>query len=74
MAKTTTKTSKKAAPKTNAVATGDQAPETKASAKAQSDAAEKLFQDADKAALTGLPPDMTVEQRENQVRRAALGY
>lgn len=37
-------------------------------------ATEKMFKDADQAALLGLPEDMTVEQRENQVRRGALGY
>jgi hypothetical protein len=37
-------------------------------------ATEKLFKDADQAAMAGLPEDMTVEQRENQVRLGALGY
>lgn len=53
---------------------GDQAPETKATTKAQSAAAEKMFKDADEAALHGLPVDMTHEQRETMVRKAALGY
>lgn len=53
---------------------GDQAPEAKKSAKAQSDAAEKLFKDADQAARSGLPHDINKEQHENYVRRAALGY
>jgi hypothetical protein len=53
---------------------GDQAPEAKSTPKQQSEAAEKLFKDADQAALLGLPKDMTVEQRENQVRKAAFGY
>jgi hypothetical protein len=37
-------------------------------------ATEKRFADPLDAALRGLPPDMTVEQHENHVRRAALGY
>jgi len=52
----------------------DQAPEAKATTKAQSAAAEKMFKDADEAALHGLPPDMTREQHETMVRRAALLY
>jgi hypothetical protein len=72
MAKTTTK--KASAPKRQAVQHGDQTPEAKATPKEQSDAAKKMFADADEAARAGFPPDMTVEQHENHVRRAALGY
>lgn len=53
---------------------GDQAPEAGRTAKDRSARAAKMFKDADEAALRGLPPDMTVEQHENHVRRAALGY
>lgn len=53
---------------------GDQAPEAKRTPAEKSKAAQKLFDDADKAALAGLPPDMTVEQHANHVRRSALGY
>lgn len=59
---------------TQAQKRGDQAPEAKSTTSAKSAAAEKLFKDADQAAAMGLPVDMTVEQRENQVRRSALGY
>jgi hypothetical protein len=69
------KAAKKTSTKTRqAVKRGDQAPEAKTTAKAKSDAAEKMFKDADEAALRGLPPDMTREQHETMVRRAALGY
>ena len=78
MAKATTKkaapkAAAKAAPK-KAVATGTDAPEAKGTQAAKKDAAQKLFDNADAAAMAGLPPDITVEQRENQVRRGALGY
>lgn len=78
-AKTTTTTKKAATTRATSAKRqvqkrADQAPEAKTTTKAQSDAAEKLFKDADQAALTGLPPDMTNEQRENQVRKSALGY
>lgn len=53
---------------------GDQAPEAKSTTKAASDAAEKMFKDADEAALRGLPADMTRDQHETMVRKAALGY
>lgn len=54
-------------PTTKTVASGNDAPETKASTKAQQEAAEKLFQGADGAVRNE-------EQHENHVRRAALGY
>ena len=71
MAKAATK---KATTKRATTKSGDAAPETKRTTAAKSGAAEKLFKDADEAARAGLPPDMTVEQRETQVRRAALGF
>jgi hypothetical protein len=61
MAKSTKKTVRKA------VASGNDAPETKTSTKAQQDAAEALFTGADGAVRTE-------EQHENHVRRQALGY
>lgn len=67
-------TTKAAAPKTEVMKRGDQAPEAQTTTKQQQDAASKLFQDADKAALLGMPEGLTAEQRENQVRRSALGY
>jgi hypothetical protein len=57
----------KKATKKKAVASGDDTPETKASTKAQQDAAEALFTGADGAVRTE-------EQHENHVRRQALGY
>lgn len=60
------KTSRKSAPR-KAVASGDDAPDTKASTSAQQKAAEQLFQGADGAVRTE-------EQHENHVRRQALGY
>ena len=72
-ASTTAKATARATPKKRVTQRGDKAPEAKATTKEQSAAAEKLFKDADEAARAGLPPDMTVEQRENQVRLAALG-
>jgi hypothetical protein len=68
------KTAKPRARKTQVQKRGDQAPEAKDSTKAKSAAAEKMFKDADHAALVGLPPDMTHEQNENRIRKAALGY
>jgi hypothetical protein len=65
MAKSPRKT--KAAPKTQVTARGDQAPDAKATTKAQQDAAEALFTGADGAVRTE-------EQHENHVRRQALGY
>lgn len=53
---------------------GDQAPEAKSTVKAQKAATEKLFADADEAIARGHHPDLTVEQHENQTRRAALGW
>ena len=64
----------KAAAKTQTTKRGDQAPEAKKTPAAKSAAAQKLFDDADQAQRVGLPPDMTREQHENHVRRAALGY
>lgn len=60
--------------KTQVTKRGDQTPEAQTTPKAKSAAAEKMFKDADHAALVGLPPDMTHEQNENRLRRAALGY
>ena len=82
MAKSTTKTTAKKAPaKRSTAATtrkaattaNDQTAEAKRTTSAQSAAAEKMFKDADEAALHGLPVDLTVEQREKQVSIAALG-
>jgi hypothetical protein len=58
---------RKATPKRQTVASGDQAPETKTTAKAQQEAAEALFTGADGAVRTE-------EQHENHIRRQALGY
>lgn len=74
LAKASAKADKAATPKTQAQKRGDQAPEAKSSKAAKSAAAEKLFKDADAAAKSGLPHDITKEQHENHVRRAALGY
>lgn len=52
---------------------GDQASEAQPTRAAKSKAAEKMFADADAAALRGFPPDLTTEQHENIVRRAATG-
>jgi hypothetical protein len=68
-AKTTRSTVKSADGSTTATRTERAASPTK-----KDPATEKMFKDADKAAMAGLPEDMTVEQRENQVRRGALGY
>lgn len=64
----------KRATKTKAVATNTDAPEGKRTTAEKKAAAQKLFDNADTAAMAGLPPDITVEQRENQVRLGALGY
>lgn len=61
------KSATKSAPKRKAVASGDDAPESKTTTKAQQDAAEALFVGADGA-------HRTEEQHENHVRRQALGY
>jgi hypothetical protein len=61
MAKSAKKTTKKS------VASGDDAPETKTSTKAQQDAAEALFTGADGAVRTE-------EQHANHLRRQALGF
>ena len=63
-----------ATPKTKVVAKGDDAPDTKGTVAEQTAASKKLFEDADKAALAGFQPDLTVEQHENIARRNALGY
>jgi hypothetical protein len=50
-------------------------PETKRDVASQQKAAAKLFNDADDVhAILGIPPGLTQEQHENNVRRAALGY
>jgi hypothetical protein len=72
MAKATTK--KAAKVKAADVPAGQNAPEAKETQSAKKAAAQKLFDNADTAAMAGLPPDITVEQRENQVRLGALGY
>lgn len=61
------KTPKKAAAKTKQVASGNDAPDTKRSTKAQQQAAEELFTHADSAVRNA-------DQHENHVRRQALGY
>ncbi len=63
-----------AAPKTQTLKRGDQAPEAKATPAAKTKAADKLFKDADAAAAAGLPPDITVEQNDKRLQRAVLGY
>ena len=68
-AKRTTTTRKSADGSTTATRTNRAAAPT-----SKDPATEKMFKDADAAAMAGLPEDMTVEQRENQVRRSALGY
>lgn len=60
------KAAKKSAPR-KAVASGDDAPESKGSTKAQQAAAEALFTGADGAVRTE-------EQHENHLRRQALGF
>ena len=60
--------------KSAAIKRGDETPEAKRTTAEKSAAAKKMFKDADEAALVGLPSDMTHEQNENRVRRAALGY
>ena len=67
------RTTKKATAKKQVQKRGDQAPEAKATTAAKSAATEKLFKDADEAALHGLPESLTREQREKQVSIAALG-
>jgi hypothetical protein len=69
MAKKATKTTTK-----RATTRSDQTPEAKRTAKDQSAAAQKMFDNAEDAARSGLPHDLTVEQHETHVRRAALGY
>jgi hypothetical protein len=57
---------RKASPR-KAVASGDDAPDTKDSVKAQQKAAEQLFTGADGAVRNE-------EQQENHLRRQALGF
>ena len=64
----TTRTTRKA------VQTTADTAEAKTTTRSKAAASEKQFASADEAAMAGLPADMTKEQRENQVRRAALGY
>lgn len=66
MAKKAT-TKKATTTKRQTVARGDQAPETKTTAKAQQEAAEALFTGADGAVRNE-------EQHENHLRRQALGF
>jgi hypothetical protein len=75
MAKTPRKTTTKpAARKTQVMKRADQTPEAKRTPTEKAAAAEKMFKDADAAAMAGFPPDLTTEQHENIVRKAALGY
>lgn len=74
MAKAKSTTTKTDAPKRAVTKRGDQAPEAKATPKAKTEAADKMFADADEAARAGFPPDLTREQHENIVRRAATGF
>lgn len=74
MAKATKRTAKTATKTASPTKRGDQAPEAKRTMAAKSDAAEKMFKDADAAARRGLHPDITVDQHETMVRKAALGY
>ena len=60
--------------KRQAQARGDQTPDAQRSTKAAKQSAEALFEHADTHALLGLPPGLTKEQHENNVRLAALGY
>lgn len=60
--------------KTKVTSPNTDTPEAKRGTKAKAAAAEKLFEDAASAARHGLPPDMTKDQYENHVRRAATGY
>lgn len=69
----TTAKAKAPAAKAAAIKRGDETPEAKATTAEQKAVAEKMFKDADAAALRGLPPDLTVEQHEALVRKAALG-
>lgn len=69
MAKAKTRTTTR-----KAVQTTTDTAEAKRTTAAKSAATEKQFKDADMASILGLPEDMTREQHENHVRRAALGY
>jgi hypothetical protein len=60
--------------RTKAVQTTTDTAEPKRTVAEKKAATTKQFANADEAALRGLPQDMTVEQHENFVRRAALGY
>lgn len=61
---------KPAAKKTQVTKRGDQAPEAKRSPKAQSAAAQEMFDAADAAGQ----PTLTEDQQLTQLRRSALGY
>lgn len=63
-----------AKPKVQEPKPGSEAPDAKPTPAAKTKAAEKLFKDADDAAGSGLPHDITVEQYENRQRLGALGY
>lgn len=52
---------------------GDETPEAQPTKAAKQAAANKMFKDADAAAMAGLPPDMTVEQNEARVGKAGHG-
>jgi hypothetical protein len=73
LAKAANRADAKAA-KTKVVQTEADTPEAKATPAAKSKAAAKLFKTADEAARAGLPADITVEQNEKRLTRAALGY
>jgi len=60
--------------KTKVTSPNTDTPEAKRGTKAKAAAADKLFDDAATAARHGLPPDITREQYDNHVRKAALGY
>lgn len=60
--------------KKHATTQPDETPEAQATPAAKSKAAAKMFKNADEAARAGLPPDITVEQNEKRLTRAALGY
>jgi hypothetical protein len=60
--------------RTKAVQNTTDTAETRRTTSAKTAATEKQFANADEAALRGLPENLTREQHENQVRRAALGY
>lgn len=67
------KTTAKAEP-VRTVTSTDKTAEAKRTTRAKQDAAAKQFADADAAIMAGRHPDTTVEQHENLIRKAALGY